>query len=81
MTNKAFILQRICIFAGREFDPDSDEQVVEVLRDKFNLSLPQRRSMDDSLSALASDHEVIKLILEYRALGKVKKNSPHIHDV
>lgn len=81
MTNKAFILQRICIFAGREFDPDSDEQVIEVLRDKFNLSLPQRRSIDDSLLAVASDHEVIKLILEYRSLGKVKKNSPYIHDV
>ncbi|SFG80090.1 hypothetical protein [Neptunomonas qingdaonensis] len=81
MANKAFILQRICIFAGIEFDPDSDEQVVEILRDKFNLSLPQRRSMDDSLSAVASDHDIIKLIIEYRSLGKVKKNSPYIHDV
>lgn len=81
MANKAFILQRISIFAGKEFDPDSDEQVMEILRDKFNLSLPQRRSMDESLLAVASDHDVIRLILEYRALGKVKKNSPYIHDV
>ncbi|MGY8872346.1 MAG: hypothetical protein ACKVJE_18085 [Pseudomonadales bacterium] len=81
MANKAFILQRICIFAGREFDPDSDEQVIEVLRDKFNLSLPQRRSIDESLLDVASDHDVIGLIIEYRSLGKVKKNSPYIHDV
>ncbi|WP_293266457.1 hypothetical protein [Neptunomonas sp.] len=81
MATKAFILQRIYIFAGREFDPNSDEQVVEVLRDKFNLSLPQRRSMDESLLAVASDNDVIGLILEYRAFGRVKKNSPYIHDV
>ncbi|WP_051222231.1 hypothetical protein [Neptunomonas japonica] len=81
MANKEFILQRICIFSGKEFDPDSDEQVVEVLRDKFSLSLPQRRSIDESLLDVASDHDVIGLIIEYRALGKVKKNSPYIHDV
>jgi DNA polymerase I-like protein with 3'-5' exonuclease and polymerase domains len=72
MANKAFILQRICIFAGKEFDPDSDEQVIEVLRDKFALSLPQRRSMEESLQAVASDHDIIGLILEYRAAGKKK---------
>ncbi len=81
MANKAFILQRICIFAGKEFDPNSDEQVIKIMRDKFNISLPQRRSMDDSLLAVASDHEIIALILEYRSLGKVKKHSPYIHDV
>lgn len=68
MATKAFILQRICIFAGRKFDPESDEQVTEVLRDKFNLALPQRRSMKESLLAVASDHEIIRLILEYRSL-------------
>ncbi len=69
MANKAFILQRICIFAGQEFDPGSDEKVKEILRDKFNISLPQRRSLNESLQAVASDHEIVGLISQYRALG------------
>lgn len=68
MANKAFILQRISIFAGSEFDPDSDEQVSEVLRNKFNIYLPQRRSMTAAMEAVASDHEVIDLIIKYRAM-------------
>lgn len=66
MASKAFILQRICIYAGQEFDPASDEQVTRILRDKFNLYLPQRRSMDDALVAAISDHEIIGLIQQYR---------------
>jgi len=30
MSSKAFMLQRIHIFAGREIDPDSDQQVMQV---------------------------------------------------
>ena len=66
MTNKAFMLQRICIFAGKDFDPNSDEQVTEVLKENFNIQLPQRRSMNESLAAVASDLEIIDLILKYR---------------
>ncbi|WP_027855974.1 hypothetical protein [Marinobacterium jannaschii] len=66
MSNKAFILQRVCIFAGQEFDPDSDDKVKEILRDKFNISLPQRRSLNESLQDAASDHEIVALILRYR---------------
>jgi len=65
--NKDFVLQRICNFAGQEFDPNSDAQVEEVLRRKLNIRLPQRRSLNDSLSAAASNHEIISLILQYRA--------------
>lgn len=67
MTNNAFILQRISNFAGTEIDPCSDPQVSKVLRDKFNIYLPQRRSMTESLKAVANDHEIIQLIIKYRS--------------
>lgn len=69
MTSKAFMLQRICIFAGKEIDPLVDTQVETLLRDKFNLHLPQRRSLDEALASVASDLEIISLIIQYRALG------------
>lgn len=68
MANKDFILQRICIYAGREFDPLSDKQVAEVLRTKFNIRLPQRASLNESLASAISDHEIIRLILQYRTM-------------
>ncbi len=67
MSSKEFILQRIYIFAGREFDPLVDKQVVEILRTKFNIHLPQRASVNESLAAAKSDHEIIQLLLQYRA--------------
>ena len=69
MANKDFIYQRICIYAGKEFDPTVDEQVVEVLRSKFNIHLPQRASINESLASTTSDHEIIGLILQYRTMG------------
>ena len=69
MANKDFILQRIRIFAGREIDPNIDEQVDEVLKDRFEIMLPQRRSMNESLAASTSDHEILALILKYREMG------------
>lgn len=68
MSSKEFILQRIYIFAGREFDPLVDKQVVEILRTKFNIHLPQRASVNESLAAAKSDHEIIQLLLQYRAV-------------
>lgn len=70
MSNKEFIHQRICNFAGDDFDPSVDEQVTEVLRTEFNIHLPQRTSMDESLRATNSDHEIVGLILQYRELGE-----------
>ncbi len=64
--NKDFILQRICIFSGKEIDPNSEEQVINILRDKFNIHLPQRRTLDESLSSSGSGHEIVNLILRYR---------------
>jgi DNA polymerase I-like protein with 3'-5' exonuclease and polymerase domains len=69
MTSKEFVLQRICIFAGKDIDPDSDKQVEEMLRNKFNIHLPQRSSMNESLAAVNSDHEVLTLIKQYRAFA------------
>ncbi len=66
MTTKSFSLQRINIFAGKEIDPNSDSQVEEILKSKFNIFLPQRRTMNESLDAVASDHEIIELIIKYR---------------
>ena len=69
MANKDFILQRIRIFSGLEIDPNIDEQVDEVLKDKFEIMLPQRRTMNESLAASTSDHEILELILKYREMG------------
>lgn len=68
MSNKEFVRKRICIYAGRDFDPSIDERVSEVLRSKFNIHLPQRPSMEASLESAISDHEIIGLILQYRTM-------------
>ena len=68
MDSKEFIHKRICIYAGKDIDPKSDEQVGDILRSKFNIHLPQRRSMNESLASAISDHEIISLILKYRAM-------------
>jgi len=68
MANKDFILQRISIFAGKEIDPNADEEVDELLKEKFEIMLPQRRSMNESLEASTSDHDVVALILKYRMM-------------
>jgi DNA polymerase I-like protein with 3'-5' exonuclease and polymerase domains len=67
MANKEFIARRINIYAGREIDPDSDKDVQEMLRTKFNIHLPQRQTMNESLSAAINDHEILQLILQYRS--------------
>jgi hypothetical protein len=79
MASKAFILQRICIYAGTTFDPDIDLRVREILRDKFNISLPQRRSLEESMMALATRPEIIGLIMEYRALTASKNKAKAIN--
>ena len=70
MANKDFIHQRICIFAKTDFDPAVDEQVVEVLRSRFDIHLPQRASINESLAAVTGAHEIIELILQYRTMDQ-----------
>ena len=69
MNSKEFVHKRICIFSGKDIDPNSDAQVVDILRDKFNIHLPQRNSLNDSLNSATSDHEIIGLILKYRTMS------------
>lgn len=66
MESKNYILERICIFAERDFDPMIDKDVVKLLRDKFNIYLPQRSALNESLESTASSHEIIELILKFR---------------
>ncbi len=69
MDSKEFVHKRICIYAGKNIDPNSDEQVEDILRCKFDIHLPQRKSMNESLTSATSDHEIIGLILKYRAMS------------
>ncbi len=69
MNSKEFVHQRICIYAGKSIDPNSDEEVEDILRYKFNIHLPQRKSMTESLTSATSDHEIIGLILKYRTMS------------
>lgn len=66
MTSKEFLLQRICIYAGKPVDPNSDIEVSALLRDKFNIRLPQRPSFIESLQSTTSTHEILDLIVKYR---------------
>lgn len=66
MTNKEFISQRINVYAGKNIDPNIDKDVEEMLRNKFNIYLPQRPSMNESLNAVNNDHEILQLLIQYR---------------
>jgi hypothetical protein len=66
--NKDYLRQRIAIFAGEDIDPTDDPKVAKMLRAKFNVFLPQRRSLDESLAACICDHEIISLIAQYRSV-------------
>lgn len=69
MDSKDFVLKRIRIYAGEDIDPNSDAQVKDTLRSNFNIHLPQRNSMAESLASTVSDHEIIDLILKYRSMS------------
>ena len=68
--NRAFIRQRIAIFSDIDIDPDIDSQVIEVLQRKFNILLPQRPSLNESLEVVVKTHEIIGLLLQYRLASK-----------
>lgn len=69
MKNKEFLQQRINIYAGKNLDVENDKQVEEVLRNKFNVHLPQRPTLNESLTSTTSDHEIIQLILQHRSMA------------
>jgi hypothetical protein len=69
VTDKAFILQRICIYAGKQIDPNSDLQVKDVFNNVLGIKLPQRRTLNESLEAANHEHEIIGLITKNRNIS------------
>ncbi len=68
--NKEFLKQRIAIFSGKDIDPNVDAEVIDILKRKFAILLPQRPTLNESLDAVIKSHEVIGLILNYRNMSK-----------
>jgi DNA polymerase-1 len=73
------LTRRICEIAGCDFNINSPRQLGEILFDKLNLPRPRklRKSGQYStaveiLEELAEQHELPRLVLEYRQLAKFK---------
>jgi DNA polymerase-1 len=73
--------ERIFELAGRRFNVNSPKQLGEVLFVHLGLPAPASRgkskavsTAQDVLEALAAQHEVPRLVLEYRHLSKLKSN-------
>jgi DNA polymerase-1 len=73
--------ERIFELAGQRFNINSPKQLGVVLFTKLGLSAPASRgkgkaisTAQDVLEQLAEQHEVPKLVLEYRHLSKLKSN-------
>jgi DNA polymerase-1 len=73
------LTRRICDIAGCDFNINSPRQLGEILFDKLNLPRPRklRKSGQYStaveiLEELAEQHELPRLVLEYRQLAKFK---------
>jgi DNA polymerase I-like protein with 3'-5' exonuclease and polymerase domains len=60
-------LRRIRNLVGEDCDLDSDEQVTNILKRRFNIYLPQRRTLTEALRQTNCDHEIIDLLLKQRA--------------
>lgn len=66
MADNSILYQRICNFTHSGFDPNIDKNVILVLRNKFDIHLPQRPSLNKALEAASSEHDIVGLILKYR---------------
>jgi DNA polymerase-1 len=73
--------ERIFSLAGRRFNVNSPKQLGEVLFTHLGLPAPASRgkskavsTAQDVLEQLAEQHEVPRLVLEYRHLSKLKSN-------
>jgi DNA polymerase-1 len=73
------LTQQILELSGEEFNVDSPKQLGEVLFDKMKIVEKAKKTKtgqystgEDVLSKLASKHEIVPLILEYRSLKKLK---------
>lgn len=64
--------QKIWELAGAEFNIASPKQLAEILFDKMQLPADKNRSTDaDKLSELAAEHEIARLVLDWRTLSKL----------
>jgi len=69
---------RIFELAGAPFNPNSPQQLAEILFDRLKLPAPRRRSGKsrstsiDVLEELAANHELPRRVIEYRELSKLK---------
>jgi DNA polymerase-1 len=75
------LVQQIHELAGENFNINSPKQLGEVLFTKLGLPAPARRGKTKSLSTakdvlerLAEQHEIPRLVLEYRHLAKLKSS-------
>lgn len=71
--------RQICHLAGREFNVDSPKQLGEILFDVLRICEGAKKtrtgqySTDErTLLALAPDHEIVRRLLEYREMTKLK---------
>jgi DNA polymerase-1 len=69
----------ICRMAGREFNLNSPRQLGEVLFEDLKIAGGQKKTKtgqyatdEQTLLALAPDHEIVRVLLEYRAAAKLK---------
>jgi DNA polymerase I len=75
----ACLTTQIHALAGREFNASSPQQLGKVLFEEMGLPAPVRygkgktiSTAADVLEALAPEHEIVRLVLEYRQLTKLK---------
>ncbi|MBK8805223.1 MAG: DNA polymerase I [Bacteroidales bacterium] len=73
-----FIENKIFSIAGTTFNISSPKQLGEILFDKLKISDQAKRTKtkqyqtgEDVLQKLVNEHEIVKLILEYRSLKKL----------
>ena len=73
------IEKSICRLAGREFNVNSNKQLGEVLFDILKICEKPKKTKtglyatdEQTLAMLAPDHEIVRLLLEYRVLTKLK---------
>ena len=69
----------ICRLAGREFNVNSNKQLGEVLFDVLKICEKPKKTKtgqyatdEQTLAMIAPDHEIVRLLLEYRTLTKLK---------
>ena len=78
-TSITALTARIHEIAGREFNISSPQQLGKILFEELNLPAPGRTAKTkaistaaDVLEALAPEHEIVRKVLEYRQLSKLK---------